>query len=153
MAEQYQDLAECARAMRAWAKKLGWRVHLAVWKVAAEAPNIIRQTSARMVPRPKASGAYEAGWTYRRSSKGAVVFSPVKHASFVEGGRRRGARMPPVSAIAAWMRLKGIEGGMGRAYVIARAISRRGIKPRPVLARSMPEIRKRLRSEMAKLVR
>lgn len=152
MAEQYADLAECARGLRRWAKRLGWQVHLAVWKVAADCPGIIRAVSARMVPRPRATGACEKGWTYRRSSKGAVVFNPVKHASFVEGGRRPG-RPPPVSAIAAWMRAKGMTEDLGRAFAIARAIGRRGIRARPVLARAMPEIRRRISREMSNLVR
>lgn len=153
MAEQYEDLGSCARAMKRWAKKLGWRAYLAVWKVAAEAPDIIRKTAATFSPAPRATGKYLRGWSYRRSSKGAVVFNSTGHASFVERGRRRGSRMPPVAAIAAWMRAKGMDEDAGRAYAIARAIAKRGIRARPVLARSMPEIRARLRREMSKLVR
>lgn len=153
MATQQVDIHEAAKAMKVWAKKLGWRINLAVWKVAAEAPEIIRQTSAAMTPRPHATGAYERGWTYRRSSKGATVFNKMPYASFVERGRRRNSRMPPVSAILAWLRAKGLGEDRGRAYLIARAIARRGIRARPVLARAMPAIRRRLVGEMAKLVR
>ena len=58
-----------------------------------------------------------------------------------------------MASILEWMRTKGLGNDRGRAWAIARAISRRGIRARPVLARSMPAIRRALAQEMAKLVR
>lgn len=54
-----------------------------------------------------------------------------EYINVLEFGRRAGARQPPVDAIFAWMQRKGIEGGRGRAFVIARAIGRRGFRGRP----------------------
>ena len=51
-----------------------------------------------------------------------------KYGIYVEFGRRPG-KPPPVSAIAPWARRKGI----AVPYLVARAIGRRGIPPRPFL--------------------
>ena len=49
------------------------------------------------------------------------------YAHVMESGRRVGAPMPPPLALAGWARRKGFEGSL---YVLARSISRRGIKGR-----------------------
>jgi hypothetical protein len=59
----------------------------------------------------------------------------VEHAWYVEYGRRPGARMPPVSAVEDWVMTKlQIPPGRDRrraAFLVARAIARRGIPARP----------------------
>lgn len=63
---------------------------------------------------------------------------------YVEGGRSAGAKMPPVAAIRKWIDDKGIIPRAfepnkrpptkdGLAFIIARAIGRDGIEPRPLL--------------------
>lgn len=59
------------------------------------------------------------------------------YAVYVDKGRKAG-KMPPVKAIMKWMRDKGIRSKSGIrtidiAYVIARSIGERGIKPRPFI--------------------
>jgi len=54
----------------------------------------------------------------------------------IENGRLAGKKMPPLSVIKKWMLHKGIESKNNTAYLIARAISKRGIKPKPYLAES-----------------
>lgn len=59
------------------------------------------------------------------------------YAVYVDKGRKAGKR-PPVEAIMKWMRDKGIRSKSGIravdiAYVIARSIGERGIKPRPFI--------------------
>lgn len=59
----------------------------------------------------------------------------VEHAWYVERGRQPGARMPPLSSIEDWVMTKlQIPPGRERrsaAWMIGRAIARRGIPPRP----------------------
>jgi hypothetical protein len=59
------------------------------------------------------------------------VGSDLPYAAAVHEGRRPGARQPPSGPIRAWL---GRRGGDPRlAFVVARAIGRRGIKARPFL--------------------
>lgn len=77
-----------------------------------------------------------------------------KYAIVVHEGRRPGSRMPPVSAIRAWARRKGVD--EDAAYPIARAIGQRGTRPikyyeTPLLnaARGMgPRLQRRIQSRM-----
>lgn len=59
------------------------------------------------------------------------VFSTLSYASAVEAGRRPG-KMPPIEPIRLWVVRKGIASGddaRSVAFMIARAIGRRGTKP------------------------
>ncbi len=71
--------------------------------------------------------------THRISGSGTSLHGEVGpstgYGRFVEYGRRPG-KPPPVSAIAAWAHRKNI----AVPFLVARAIGRRGIKPRPFLA-------------------
>lgn len=58
----------------------------------------------------------------------------VKYGAFVEFGRKPGARMPPPSALIPWIRRHGGAGNPeAAAFLLARAIAKRGIKPRPYM--------------------
>lgn len=54
-----------------------------------------------------------------------IVASPLVHMLVLERGRKPGGRMPPVEAIRAWLVRKGGDASM--AFVVARAIARRGL--------------------------
>ena len=70
-----------------------------------------------------------------------MVFNTAPHAPVMDQGRRKGARMPPPSALVRWVRRKKLVRGrrkkgeaqtkaqreMSMAFVIARSISRKGI--------------------------
>lgn len=88
--------------------------------------------SGVFVQREAASGARGLGGipsSFVAESHGlsARIVSRHPGAFPMEVGRRPGAQMPPVEAITAWMSSHGITGS---AYVIARAIARRGIRGR-----------------------
>lgn len=94
----------------------------------------IEDTAKRLAP--KDTGALRASITHhldRAPIGGAFgwVGSALPYAAAVHEGRRPGSRMPPVSAIAAWLGRRG--GDTRLAFVVARAIGRRGIKGRPFL--------------------
>lgn len=54
---------------------------------------------------------------------------------YIENGRRKGAKMPPVEPIIRWARSRGIPTDNSTIFLIRRAISRDGIKGRPIMER------------------
>lgn len=52
---------------------------------------------------------------------------------YIENGRRKGAKMPPVEPIVKWARSRGIPTDNSTIFLIRRAISRDGIKGRPIM--------------------
>lgn len=60
--------------------------------------------------------------------------------TYIESGRRKGAKMPPVEPIVRWARSRGIPTDNSTIYLIRRAISRDGIQPRPFMATVMEQI-------------
>ncbi|MEK9722018.1 MAG: hypothetical protein VW405_00860 [Rhodospirillaceae bacterium] len=57
-----------------------------------------------------------------------IVASPLEHMTVLEYGRRPGQTMPPVRAIQLWARRKLGDGSRGTAFIIARAIGRKGTR-------------------------
>lgn len=88
----------------------------------------------------------------------SVGIKAVDYFEYVDGGRRRGAKPPPSDAIVKWMKVKGIKGRNPKtgkfisqksaAFLIARAIGRRGIKPVFAVKKSL----RKLKSLQAKLL-
>ena len=68
----------------------------------------------------------------------AVVGSKLVYARPVEEGRRPGI-WPPVDALQPWARRHGFPAGRAGAFLVARAISRRGIKAQPYLRPALAE--------------
>lgn len=68
-----------------------------------------------------------------------TVYSDSPYALAVHEGRRRGAKMPPPSALEGWLGRHGLD--VRLAFVIARAIGRRGIPPRPFLRQALEDSR------------
>jgi HK97 gp10 family phage protein len=71
--------------------------------------------------------------------------SNVNYARFVEEGRRPG-RMPPPAALEGWARRK--TGSISAAFLIARAIGRRGTRPQPYLKPALDRNRQAIGREM-----
>lgn len=65
----------------------------------------------------------------------------VAYAIYADQGRRPG-RQPPVAAIAAWMRAKGLGDWRRGAWAIARAIAQRGVRPRRYMQRAYEIVRR-----------
>lgn len=118
---------------------------------------------------PVDTGFYRQSWKAERlPGGGAILFSDAPYAAVIEHGRRVGQRPPPVNVIAAWVRRKmgrrlkreirrryagqrlaagDREAAIEReiqstAFVIARAIGRRGLPPQWVMARALPSVRR-----------
>ncbi len=73
----------------------------------------------------------------------AVVVARVLYARFVEFGRRPGS-WPPLSAMQPWARRHGFPPGRVGAFLVARAIFRRGIKPQPFMGPAVRESRREI---------
>jgi hypothetical protein len=77
---------------------------------------------------PRDTGALKRSIHSAVKPTSARIFSNLNYAVPVEYGRGRGKRMPPPNALHGWLRRHGIP--VSAAYVVARAIGRRGIKGR-----------------------
>lgn len=78
----------------------------------------------------------------KATNDGDLIFDIIlnDYLTFIESGRRKGAKMPPVEPIVRWARSRGIPTDNSTIYLIRRAISRDGIQPRPVLQYVMDEV-------------
>ena len=78
----------------------------------------------------------------KATNDGDLIFDIIlnDYLVYIESGRRKGAKMPPIEPIVRWARSKGIPTDNSTIYLIRRAISRDGIKARPFMAHVMEEI-------------
>ena len=78
----------------------------------------------------------------KATNDGDLVFDIIlnDYLVFIESGRRKGAKFPPVEPIVKWARSRGIPTDNSTIFLIRRAISRDGIKPRPFMAHVLEEI-------------
>lgn len=78
----------------------------------------------------------------KATNDGDLIFDIVlnDYITFIESGRRKGAKFPPVEPIVRWARSRGIPTDNSTIFLIRRAISRDGIKPRPIMQYVFEEI-------------
>lgn len=96
----------------------------------------------------KAGGVYATGKLYNSVRYRIEVLENRLHFKFeaedywinIEEGRAAGSKMPPVEVIRKWMISRGIPDKPGTAYVIARSIGKKGIKPKPYLRETIANI-------------
>lgn len=92
-----------------------------------------------------------------------VVVMLQDYYKYIESGRRAGAKMPPISAIEEWIKVKPVlpypmsNGKLPTtrqlAYLIARSISRNGIPPKPIFQMSIEEATDAFYERIEKAVR
>ena len=106
------------------------------------ASNVTAQAKANILRKNKvATGNLYKSITFDVLPDGTVNFYYDDAGDFVESGRRKGARFPPMSKMKQWIQVKGLgqwRNKKGRfisrdaqAFLIARGISKNGIKPFP----------------------
>lgn len=80
----------------------------------------------------------------KATNDGDLIFDIVlnDYIQFIESGRRKGAKFPPVEPIVRWARSRGIPTDNSTIFLIRRAISRDGIKPRPIMQYVFEEVDK-----------
>lgn len=90
----------------------------------------------------KISGDIYKNLQVKATNDGDLVFDIIlnDYLKFVESGRRKGAKMPPVEPIIKWAKKHGIPTDNGTIYLIRRAISRDGIAPRPFMDKVFSDI-------------
>ena len=78
----------------------------------------------------------------KATNDGDLVFDILlnDYLTFIESGRRKGAKFPPVEPIVKWARKRGIPTDNSTIFLIRRAISRDGIAARPIMARVFDEL-------------
>lgn len=78
----------------------------------------------------------------KATNDGDLVFDIIlnDYLVYIENGRRKGAKMPPVEPIVKWARKHGIPTDNSTIFLIRRAISRDGIRPRPFMAHVFEEV-------------
>ena len=92
-------------------------------------------------PRDKGDLARDITSEVREIDARVFLRRDVLYYRVMEEGRRVGAPMPPIAPIAAWAARKGID---IPAFVLARAISRRGIKGRFFMRAARARVEKEL---------
>jgi len=85
----------------------------------------------------------------KATNDGDLVFDILlnDYLTFIESGRRQGAKMPPIEPIVKWARKHGIPTDNSTIYLIRRAISRDGIQPRPFMSVVFEEIDRKWESQ------
>lgn len=148
------DIKEAGALFRRMGERLPGTIEKGVRSFVARAKPMMVQATDQAVPanpRGVGRGAVNTG-NYRRRWKaevlrgerlpGAVVANDTPYAGVIEYGRRAGARMPPVDALARWAQRKlgmPYKKAKGIAFAIAKSIKRRGLKPRYVLTRRLQQ--------------
>ena len=101
-------------------------------------------------------GIYRRAWQTEVTPGRLAVFNRSSYAGVIEYGRRAradGSRMPPRSAVARWAQRKlGLSEADARAaaFVMARAIAKRGLRARRVLGGAEAEMGVIVRDEITK---
>jgi len=106
------------------------------------ASNVTAQAKSNILRKNKvATGNLYESITFEVLPDGTVNFYYADAGDFVESGRRKGAKFPPISKMKQWIKVKGLSQWRNKkgqfisrdaqAFLIARGISKNGIKPFP----------------------
>jgi hypothetical protein len=115
----------------------------------------VQQVINGLQPPPVDRGTYRQRFKVRMLKTGAAIYNSLPYAPVIEWGRRAGAKMPPPAALVDWVIRKGLvprvrkgksgkgwtvwdqrEAAMQIAWMIARAIQKRGQPARAVLSQA-----------------
>jgi len=112
---------------------------------------------ARTQQRAFNTGALARSWKMSKPDVNSIaLFNTRPYAPVVEYGRRPNKRQPPSKVIEMWAKRKlGLSAKEAKraAFVIARAIGKKGIKGKRILSDSMGEITDLVRQEIIREVR
>lgn len=116
---------------------------LSIARMILESNNLINEKVGRNTIAPD-SELYKT-LQVKATNDGDIVFDLMlnDYLVFIESGRRAGAKFPPVEPIVKWARKRGIPTDNSTIYLIRRAISRDGIRPRPFMAYIFDEMDER----------
>lgn len=116
---------------------------LSIARMILESNNLINEKVGRNTIAPD-SELYKT-LQVKATNDGDIVFDLMlnDYLVFIESGRRAGAKFPPVEPIVKWARKRGIPTDNSTIYLIRRAISRDGIRPRPFMSYIFEELDER----------
>lgn len=96
--------------------------------VALHGPRIAQAVVASANPPPVDRGTYRRSFKAQKVANGAVFYNFAPYASIIEEGRRKGAKMPPVDVILAWVKRKRIGATLVGPVMAARGGSTRFVR-------------------------
>jgi hypothetical protein len=104
---------------------------------------IVKRAKANLRRKNKlASGVLYDSITYRINKRSsAFQFEYAAHGEFVEKGRRRGAKMPPIEPIAKWIKQRGLDLS---PWAVAKSIQKKGIKKYPFISNEIDKSQEEL---------
>lgn len=128
-------------------------------------PRAVQEEISSMSPAPVDRGTYRRSFRFDDIDGGAIAYNFAPYAAVIEEGRRPGQRPPPVALILEWVKRKGIgrqygpnqagkrkvstaltdNEARGIAFVIARAIGKRGVPAHHILEAAAVEIDRAVR--------
>lgn len=87
----------------------------------------------------------------RATNDGDLIFDIIlnDYLVYIENGRRKGAKFPPIAPIVEWCKKKGIPTDNSTVFLIRRAISRDGVRPRPFMANVFDEVNREWNDNIA----
>lgn len=125
-------VAQLGRFERALCTLMPKSVHKGMQRGGRDILKRLREETAAKKIRDR--GAFAAGWAMAFTAEHELsIFNWAPHAVFVERGRRKGARRPPIQPIFEWTQRRFGNTNLSLAFAIANSISKRGIAPRPVM--------------------
>jgi hypothetical protein len=128
-------------------------------------PRLVQEEISGLARAPVDRGTYRRSFHYENIPNGATIFNSALHAGVIEYGRRPGEKAPPLQVIVAWLARKGIVKGAGSrnfatdsqyaklrsaAFVMARAIKRRGLPAHHVLLLAARKLDEQVRAALAR---
>jgi hypothetical protein len=101
------------------------------------------------------TGSFLRGWKTRPTPTGGVLENVAPHSAVVEEGRRPNRRAPPSQVMYEWARRRlGLSDQEARrvAFLMARAVGRRGLRGRHILRDNMEEVLRLVEQEVQREV-
>jgi len=102
---ELKDLAQLQRAIAELGRQIEREIAVSCWRAAQWARGAA--TRATLARDAVATRTFVQAWLSKRLNDGAIVANSAEHSYFIERGRRAG-KGPPIKAIEAWIRAKGI---------------------------------------------
>lgn len=161
MPGQVYSFSEMAKVYREHDRTVEDAVKVIRKTVKVSGPRRVQEVISALARKPVDRGTYRRSFQYEDIEGGATVYNSAPYAAVIEYGRRKGAKGPPLKVLMEWVvRKKLVAGGRkanqsdvrGVAWLIQRAIKRRGIPGRHVLGIAsrniQADVRQALRAEL-----
>ena len=124
------------------------------------ATRVVALAKANLIRGKKiATGRLYSSVNFSITPKAKVTFTYAGEGKWVERGRRKGSKMPPIDVIKEWGSIKKLPqfrdkkgryiSNDSRAFLIARSISKKGIEPFPWITSAMKQATQQLKPKQS----